>query len=264
MLTRLDHVVVTVDSLRAAARDFAAAGFTVTPGGRHDALPTENALVVFADGSYLELLACVDPAVRAGLRALRAGEGWDAHLRGASAIGRRFLPRLAGPDGVGDAVVLASRLERVADESRRREFVMTGPVAMSRAVEGAEPLAWDLLLPAEDALPFFIEDRTPRARRVPGDAAATRHANGARGIAVVQVGTADVPAAALRIADLFEAKLESRMGRSVATFAGTEWHLAPAVREGANGVRIAGPAALPPALEALGVRAAFRKPGEHA
>ena len=60
----LDHVVVVLPALGPAVEAFAAAGFTVTPGGRHDALPTENALVCFADGSYLELLAARDPSAR--------------------------------------------------------------------------------------------------------------------------------------------------------------------------------------------------------
>ena len=58
---RLDHVVIVVSSLAEASRSFAAAGLTVTPGGRHDEIPTENALVAFADGSHLELLAHAMP-----------------------------------------------------------------------------------------------------------------------------------------------------------------------------------------------------------
>src|SRR5215472_18245097 len=101
---RLDHVVVVVSSLAEATRSFAAAGFTVTPGGRHDAIPTENALVAFADGSYLELLAARDTSTRDELRALRVGKGWKRHLKGVSAIARRFLPSLCLADGVADWV----------------------------------------------------------------------------------------------------------------------------------------------------------------
>src|SRR5262245_25569131 len=100
MPARLDHVVAVVSSLAEATRAFDAAGFTVTAGGRHDAIPTENALVAFADGSYLELLAARDPATRDELRALRPGAGWERHLKGVSAAARRFLPLLAGLDGV--------------------------------------------------------------------------------------------------------------------------------------------------------------------
>src|SRR5262249_56580818 len=72
----LDHVIVVVSSLADSAAAFTRAGFTVTPGGRHDAIPTENALVCLADGSYLELLAAREPGTRDGLRALRSGPAW--------------------------------------------------------------------------------------------------------------------------------------------------------------------------------------------
>ncbi len=252
--TRFDHAVVVVSSLDRAADAFRACGFAVAPGGRHDALPTENALVPFADGAYLELLAVRDADARADLRALRAGPGWDAHLRGASAIARRFLPRLAGPDGVGDAVVGGEALARFAAESRRREFAMTGPVPMRRERPGAEALAWELLLPAEDAIPFLIEDRTPRAWRVPGGPGATAHANGATGVAAVELGAREPAALAMRLADLFEARLASHGGGTVATFAGIEWRIQRAGADGARGVRLAGVGVLPAELEALGVR----------
>ena len=96
MSARLDHVVVVVTSLAEAERDFGAAGFTVLAGGRHDALPTENALVCFADGTYLELLAARDPATRDELRALRASDGWERiDARGAAEIGRIAMEMVA-------------------------------------------------------------------------------------------------------------------------------------------------------------------------
>jgi hypothetical protein len=254
---RFDHAVIVVESLQEAVRGFSSAGFTVTPGGRHDVLHTENALVAFADGAYLELLALQDPGSRADLRALRATPRWEAHLHRASAIGRRFLPRLAGPAGAGDACLAGERLERFAAECRQREVIVTGPVPMQREREGAEALAWDLLLPAEDAMPFLIEDRTPRHLRAPGAAEAIVHANGAGGISEVFVGAESPVAAALRLADVFEARLEARRdGQTLARFAGVRWWLEAGRPEGAFAVGIAGVAALPDELLALGVRPA--------
>lgn len=42
--------------------------FTISPGGRHADNRTENRLVIFADGSYLELIAFIndDPEKREG------------------------------------------------------------------------------------------------------------------------------------------------------------------------------------------------------
>jgi hypothetical protein len=254
---RFDHAVLFVESLPDAVRGFADAGFTVTPGGRHDVLRTENALVAFADGSYLELLAFQDADARGELRALRATDRWKAHLHGASAIGRRFLPRLAGEPGVGDTCLAGERLERFAAECRKRDLAVTGPVPMQRERAGAAALAWELLLPADDVMPFLLEDSTPRELRVPGSAPAIAHANGASGIAEVFVRAGSPAEAALRLADAFEARLAARRdGRTLARFAGTRWWLEAGEPEGAYAVGIAGVAALPDELLALGVRPA--------
>ena len=52
----LDHIVIAVTDLDAAMRDYEALGFTVLPGGEHPR-GSRNALIVFEDGSYLEIIA---------------------------------------------------------------------------------------------------------------------------------------------------------------------------------------------------------------
>jgi hypothetical protein len=201
MNVRFDHAVVVVPSLAEATRGFTAAGFTVIPGGRHDVLPTENALVCFADGCYLELLATREPATRDELRALRASPGWGRHLRGVSAVARRLLPWLAGADGVRDWVLHADSLARPAARLRSQGIAASGPVRMSRVRPDGEKLEWELLLPESPLHPYWIADRTPRERRVPADAGATTHANGASGVRVVRLRSAVVPTAALELGD---------------------------------------------------------------
>lgn len=61
MLRRLDHLVVLTLDLEQATREYELLGFTVTPGGEHADGLTRNALVAFADGSYLELISFIDP-----------------------------------------------------------------------------------------------------------------------------------------------------------------------------------------------------------
>nr|HTR96390.1 VOC family protein [Candidatus Acidoferrales bacterium] len=251
-----DHVVIVVSELGAAVEQFRAAGFAVTPGGRHDVLPTENALVAFPGGDYLELLAMREPAARAELGRLRASDAWESHLHGASAVARRFLPRLAGVDGVGDACFCVGRLDRFARESRARGFALTGPVAMERARRDTSALAWSLLLPADDGLPFLIEDRTPRAARVPGGPDATTHGNGATGVAGLLVRTPEPARLSLAYADLFGAS--PRVGSGGATslaLGGVTIRITAGAPAGACGVELSGVGALPASLEALGVHA---------
>ena len=241
---RLDHVVVVVSSLAEATTRFAAAGFTVTPGGRHDAIPTENALVAFADGSYLELLATRDPATRDELRALRAGPGWERHLKGVSAIARRFLPALAGADGVADWVLRGDALARPAAALRKLGVKASGPVSMARERRVPdEPggrgvrLEWQLLLPEPRLHPLWIADRTPRDLRVPPG---TAHANGATGISRVRVCATSVPAGALALGESLGTLPRSRAGVTTLEIAGLEVEVVSGEREGACRVALAG------------------------
>ena len=58
----LDHVVIAVRDLDAAITSYRSLGFTVQPGGRHPGRSSHNALIVFADGAYIELIAWLAPA----------------------------------------------------------------------------------------------------------------------------------------------------------------------------------------------------------
>jgi len=250
----LDHVVVVVGSLAGATVDFRAAGFTVTPGGRHDAMQTENALVVFEDGSYLELLAACDGEMRDSLRELSATSRWAEHLHSASAVARRFLPSLAGPDGVADWALRTSHLDRLADESRHRGYALTGPVAAGREQPDGEQLEWRMLFPAERWLPFVLSDRTPVERRIPADPAARRHANGATGIACVQVRAPGLVSAAMGYVDHFDARLTPRhSGGADVAFEDVRVRLLEGEPAGACGVVIAGVEALPVGVALLEV-----------
>ena len=252
---RLDHVVVVVSSLAEVTRAFAAAGFAMTPGGRHDAVPTENALVVFADGSYLELLATRDAAVRGELRALRGAQGWERHLKGVSAIARRFLPALAGDDGVADWALRGDGLGRPASALRALGVKASGPVAMARERADGVHLAWDLLLPESRLHPFWIADRTPRELRVPAGAAASAHANGATGIAAVRVRTPSVATAALALGEGLGTVPRVRAGMTTLEFEGFRVEVIEGEPEGACGVVLSGCAPLPDAITSLGVTA---------
>lgn len=255
MTFRLDHVVVVVPELARAVGEFERAGFVVIPGGRHDALPTENALIGFPDGAYLELLAVRDDDAREALRIRAARPGWSAELRRGSAIARRFLPNLLGPLGVADFVLVGEDIARAGSEMRRRGFPMTGPVPMSRTRPDGVALEWDLVLPDAARLPFFIEDRTPREWRAPLDPRALAHPNGTRGVGEVTVRVPQVPQAALDYADLFQVRPRPAPGeRAAFEMAGVTIVLEPGEREGAVAAGLRGAGTLPAEVEALGLR----------
>jgi len=255
MPLQLDHVVVVVPSLVEGEAAFRQAGFTVTPGGWHEGLPTENALVAFADGSYLELLAARDAELRALLRTQSVAPDWGRRMHSATALGRRFLPLLAGPDGVADVVLHGVPLARFAREARSRGHVLTGPTPMQRVRPDGVTLAWQLVLPEEAAWPFLIEDVTPRGQRVPGTPEATAHRNGARGLGQVNTRGASVAATALAWADLYGVtpRLDAS-GETHLMFGTTRFVLAEGEPVGAHAVQILGVPALTPRLLAWGMR----------
>lgn len=248
----LDHVVVAVSSLAGAVDAFETAGFTVVPGGRHDELPTENALVPFPDGSYLELLAARDPVTRDDWRSLAAGREWSRHLRGVSAIARRFLPSLAGEDGVVDWCLRSADLARDAARLKRLGHVAAGPVAMMRERPTGDRLAWSLLLPESRLLPFWIADRTPRERRVPAISAA--HPNGAYAIVSIRIRAGGLAMAALGLGDLFDVVPGSDpAGVTTLDVGGWRIDMDSGEAEGAFAAGIAGCDVLPDAIRALGL-----------
>ena len=60
MIKGIDHIVVVVPDLEDAITKYGELGFTVVRGGKHN-IGTHNALIAFADGSYVELIAFLTP-----------------------------------------------------------------------------------------------------------------------------------------------------------------------------------------------------------
>ncbi|TPL51258.1 VOC family protein [Mesorhizobium sp. B2-4-6] len=184
----LDHLVLPTGSLDAARSRLASLGFVVAPTGIHP-FGTENACVLFADGTYLEPLA-VGNEQTAG-EAIAAGNVFIAR-------DRLYRERL-GEEGFS-AVVLGTGN---ADADHMR-FVEAGLSAgdmlgFSRAFTDANgksdtasfKLAFAVAKEASDAFLFACERvNAPKIDRT----ALQAHANGVTGIVEV-VAVSDAPSA---------------------------------------------------------------------
>ncbi|HEY8823770.1 MAG TPA: VOC family protein [Candidatus Limnocylindria bacterium] len=179
MLRQLDHVVLVARDLSAAMADHRRRGFTVTPGGEHSDGATHNALITFADGSYLEIVAFRDLD---------------------RALTHRWWKIAADGGGLADFALLSDDL--AADSAALAELVKTPPKDGGRIRPDGVELKWRTAV-LKAPLPFVIEDLTARELRVPGGAA-TEHANGATGIAAVTIGAVDVADTEWRYATLRE------------------------------------------------------------
>ena len=168
MIDRLDHVVILVQNLDTAIRDYTSLGFSVVPGGTHADGATHNALISFRDGSYCELIAF--------LREAPTHTWWKYQ-----AIG----------EGLIDFALLPSSIEADMQAARERGLELLGPTAGGRARPDGITLSWKTGRALTGDLPFLCADMTARELRVPSGAA-WQHANGVLGIAELGIAVADV------------------------------------------------------------------------
>jgi len=169
MITAIDHIIVAVPDLDAAVRSYHGLGFTVVPGGRHP-VGTHNALIAFADDSYIELIAFYEN---------NPDHRWWAPLQKGG--------------GLVDFCLQTDDL--IADTRRFRKagVQIDDPKGQSRMRPDGYLLRWVFSLSAgthRGVAPFLIRDETPREERVPRE---RTHPNGVTGISSVTVAVDDVP-----------------------------------------------------------------------
>ncbi|NPT53097.1 VOC family protein [Paraburkholderia elongata] len=171
----LDHIVIRVHDLTQTIEDFTALGFTVQQGGIHADGVTHNALIGFADGSYIELIAF--------LQAAPQRRWWD--------VGQRH------GDGFVDYALLPSSVGAVIDAAHGRGLKYDGPQAGGRVRPDGARLEWQTGRPQTSDLPFLCGDITPRDLCV-AEGAVREHANGVRGVASLTVAVEDLTASVQR------------------------------------------------------------------
>jgi catechol 2,3-dioxygenase-like lactoylglutathione lyase family enzyme len=175
MAFALDHVVIAVNDLNRAVADYQSLGFTVYPGGVHHGGVSHNALVVFADGAYFEIIA----------------------YREAAPVNRWWRVLTTAGEGIVDFAILPENTENDLDAARGRGLNLEGPTAGGRLRPDGARLDWQIVRPVTTDLPFWCGDITPRELRVP-EGAIRHHANGVTGISRVRVLVADVAASTER------------------------------------------------------------------
>lgn len=178
MPSMIDHIVIVDQDLDALVEQARSVGFTVVPGGEHAGGMTHNALIAFQDGSYIELIAFIEPEKR------------STH---------RWWPRLWKGGGLADFALFCEDLEQEVAAIKSRGLDIPEPVENGRQRPDGERLEWRQSFPqtivGETGMPFLIEDLTPRSLRVPSDESETTHDNGVIGIAGVTLLVDDLDTA---------------------------------------------------------------------
>ncbi|HLF37689.1 MAG TPA: VOC family protein [Anaerolineales bacterium] len=164
---RFDHTLVAVFDLAAAKSEFEALGFTVISGGQHSGGLTENALVTFADGNYLELIA--PTSLELLDRPPQPGPG-------------NYLFLFSSGEGFAGYAFDASNLRAEVARVRSNGIDLGDPQPGGRRRPDGVKLAWRTAMLPDTRSPFFLTDDTPRDRRVREDFEITTHPNGAVGV----------------------------------------------------------------------------------
>lgn len=149
-ISGFDHFIVLVNDLTSAMQTYRRLGFDVRAGGEHPAFGSHNALIPFADGTYIELVAFKDATLatqtfwRAGVARLRVGEGFAGFV-------------LASNDIANDVARLKSSLAYHEPQAGARVRPDGQRVEWHTAMFEGSPVG---------LMPFLIQDDTPRPLRI--------------------------------------------------------------------------------------------------
>ena len=172
---RLDHIIILLphnDLINLP--EWLTSHFTVSPGGRHADGKTENKLILFFDGSYVELIAFIndDPKNKQG------------HWWGEKEVGIIDYAFTTDGDAKAHWERVQARLARL-DPSLRHKYGYDQPVTGGRRRDDGVDLKWEVTFPtgvSRGELPFFCHDLTPRAHRVPFSREACTHPSNVYGL----------------------------------------------------------------------------------
>lgn len=162
MVTGIDHLVIAVSDLDAAAHELEQrVGLSVTGGGRHEGAGTANRIAFLADGSYLELIA-VD----------------DREAATSSPVGSAAAQQLdSSGAGLATYALADDHLADTAANLAANGSSVGGPQHGSRRRPDGELVEWSVAIPAELGLqspPFLIQHEPTGAEWGPAALAARR------------------------------------------------------------------------------------------
>lgn len=182
MAPSLDHILILLpyEALTSLPTSLSE-NFTISPGGAHSDGLTENKLIIFSDGSYIELVAFTPFALESGGRSTH----WWGNKKEGGFIDFAFITDSKVIDyrqnfeGVNSRLGSESGLQysepraggRIKPDGQRIEWFVTFP-----KIGGEDGL------PQTGVLPFFCHDVTDRGLRVPLKEENITHPCGALGV----------------------------------------------------------------------------------
>jgi hypothetical protein len=180
-MPHLDHIIVLIPyHTLLTLPSWLTSNFTITPGGRHADNATENKLIIFRDGSYIELISFINDDPK-----LREGHWWGKKEFGI--IDFAFTSKNLSAEESFEEV--RERLGGVHWESGEREIGYEEPRKGGRLRDDGVEVKWQVTFPVvseegyqRGELPFFCHDVTERGLRVPISEESVKHPSGVVGV----------------------------------------------------------------------------------
>ena len=191
----VDHVVVFVADLEQSMAAFTALGFTVQRGGEH--AHTHNALIIFNDHTYIELLSLNATWYRPCLRMLAKCGLLGAVARYKKTFSWRTLHWITQAYGAIDWCLRTDDLDANLNRLAMAGMPLLTCQQFQRRRPDGRQLQFRLGSARDRDLPFLVEDESPVHDRVPIDGQ-TQHDNGACGIRQIAVSVKNVKQAQAR------------------------------------------------------------------
>jgi len=171
----LDHLVVVVKDLEKATSIFRDKGFYVSPGGSHRL--TINALILFEEGPYIELIAMKSNLLRKIFKILHFFRFLRVIEFLVPSLMHRFINWFTQSNGIRDICFLDTISENNIFPDRISKKTLLPKKQFYRETPSGEKAEWYLTGYQMHSLPFFIEDITNKEIRVPIDNSDTNKIN---------------------------------------------------------------------------------------
>lgn len=186
MPLQLDHIVILVENLDEGIKQYQEEGFKVSKGGKHNNGITENALIHFKNGTFIEILA-VRKRWKTKWTKLLFQSGYFKANSQSQRLGfqQRFVGRaLLFPKGIIDFCLLATAGEQDFWEVQKRKVPTTHLTSMQRLKPDGKVLTWKIFAPFSPYLPFVMTPYEPPFSPLPAN---LEHENGIKGIEKLSV-----------------------------------------------------------------------------
>ena len=164
---QLEHVVIRVDDLDVAIRNFTSLGFNAVCGGVHWSGFTHNSLIRFQDGAYFELIAfcrqlLLKTLLNSGLLNMVL-KNTDNHIK------YRFVEGIRFPERFLHSALFSNDIALDTEQANRRGLKTMKPIPFQREKPNGEVIGRNIMSPFADALPFLRDAFVPAQKMSQSD-----------------------------------------------------------------------------------------------